>query len=187
MSAFFSSGKVILTSLVRMEIHFFYKLLINCRLKNRLQIAFLVGSTIFVEMIPLVIFFGSDEVVILQKSLLITKLKINNLYDCRWWFGFNSIWCTSHFHIALSGRFSQRRSEECHLSIFSPSLILSKHILKWDIIRSLLEIALWYSTSTTLSSTLAVLLLKNGLQNYQKLLKDKPYEICSWKHTLLPT
>ena len=162
-------------------------MLINCRLKNRLQIAFLVGSTIFVEIIPLVIFFGSDEVVILQKSLLITKLKINNLCDCRWWFGFNSIGCTSHFHIALSGRFSQRRSEECHLSIFSPSLILSKHILKWDIIRSLLEIALWYSTDTTLSSTFAVLLLKNGLQNYQKFLKDRPCEICSWKHTLLPT
>ena len=130
---------------------------------------------------PLVFFVESNEVIILDMSLLLKNLKsntANSLVDVKADLIVIMVGCTSYFLIALTSGSSQRRFEHYHLSMFNPLVMSWKYMLKRYAISSFLETTFSFFNSIILSWRFGIWLVKEGFQNFQKFFEDEPCGIC---------
>ena len=122
------------------------------QLAKSLQISLFASLTISLGKTPIVFFVESDEVIILEISSLLTKLKSNSLIHVKTDLILRMLRSISHFLIALTSGSLQGRFEHCHLSMFNPLVMSLKYVLKRNFISSLLETTFSFSTSIILSS-----------------------------------
>ena len=93
------------------------------RFAKSLQISLFANLTIFVGITRLVFFPESNEVIILEMSPLLTKLKSNRLIDLKTDLILSMLRCFSYFLITLSSGSSKRKFEHSHLSMFNNSIV----------------------------------------------------------------
>ena len=104
-----------------------------------LQSSLFTNSIIFVGITPLLFFVKSIEVIILEMSSLLTKLKSNSLIDANTDLILSIQGCMSRCLIAITSGSSQRRFEHLHLSMFNPLVMSLKYVPKRYSMPSFLE------------------------------------------------
>ena len=121
-----------------------------------LQISLLESLTIFVKITPLVFFVESNEVITLEMSSPLTKLKLNSIIDLKTDLILSTLGCISHFLIAFTSGSLQGRFEVSCLSMFNLLLIYLKYLLKRYAISSFLETTFSFSNRIVLPSKIVI-------------------------------
>ena len=125
------------------------------------------SSTIFFGITPLVFFVKSNEVIILEMSSLLTKLKLNSFIDLKTDLILSMLGCISYFLIAFTSGSLQGRFEVSHLSLFDPLVVSWKYVLKRYIFRNYLFALQKHNFVVKICDFIS----KEGLSKFQKFWK----------------